>query len=86
MTEGAPPRRFWLLEVGVVGVRASEVLWLSGREEGARPVGKRTRTTSAHFRATRRKTFSQLQARINFENQTVKSYLTITVLPYNLNY
>ena len=31
--------RFWPLEVGVVGVRASEVPWFSGRDEGARPVG-----------------------------------------------
>lgn len=45
-TEGAPPMRFWLLEVGVVGVRASEVLWLSGRDEGARPAEVETRTQS----------------------------------------
>lgn len=37
LTEGAPPSRLWLLEVGVVGVRASEVPWLSGRDEGAKP-------------------------------------------------
>lgn len=47
-TEGAPPRRLWLLEVGVVGVRASDVLWLSGRDEGARPVEDKTRTVLTH--------------------------------------
>lgn len=46
-TEGAPPKRFWMLEVGVVGVRASEVLWLSGRDVGARPVEVAAATTLA---------------------------------------
>lgn len=51
-TEGAPPRRFWLLEVGVVGVRASEVLWLSGRDEGARPEKVGTKTALADMTNT----------------------------------
>lgn len=47
-TEGAPPRRCWLLEVGVVGVRASEVLWLSGRDDRARPGHGKPRTVFDH--------------------------------------
>lgn len=46
-TEGVPPKRFWLLDVGVVGVRASEMPWPSGREEGARPGKAGSRTTLA---------------------------------------
>lgn len=38
---GAPPSLFWWLEVGVVGVMASEVLWgVSVREDGARPINQ----------------------------------------------